>query len=52
MEDGHVIDDDAISKHCKKFLGSYKIPKKIIVLAELPKTHVGKIDKKAKVYKE
>lgn len=47
MADGHVIDDDAISKHCKKFLGSYKIPKKIVVLSELPKTHVGKIDKKA-----
>ena len=43
----YVIRYDAISKHCKKFLGSYKIPKKIIVLTELPKTHVGKIDKKA-----
>ncbi|MHA6261098.1 AMP-binding protein [Sporosarcina sp. CAU 1771] len=33
--------------HCEKFLGKYKIPKEIIVIPEMPKTHVGKIDKKA-----
>ncbi len=31
--------------HCKGFLASYKIPKQFIILTELPKTHVGKIDK-------
>ena len=31
---------------CKKHLGAYKVPKQIHFLEELPKTHVGKIDKK------
>ncbi|MBM4763520.1 long-chain fatty acid--CoA ligase [Bacillus sp. B15-48] len=33
--------------YCLKKLGKYKIPKKFIFVAQLPKTHVGKIDKKA-----
>ncbi len=43
----NCVDYAAITSHCRKFLGSYKIPKKVIELTELPKTHVGKIDKKA-----
>ncbi|WP_252502408.1 long-chain fatty acid--CoA ligase [Sporosarcina sp. Marseille-Q4943] len=35
---------EALIMHCKATLASYKVPKKIIVLPELPKTHVGKID--------
>ncbi|TQR17984.1 class I adenylate-forming enzyme family protein [Psychrobacillus soli] len=31
---------------CKQVLGSYKVPKKIYILDELPRTDVGKIDKK------
>lgn len=31
---------------CREHLGAYKIPKKIHFINELPKTHVGKIDKK------
>lgn len=31
---------------CKRLLGGYKVPKKIYILDELPRTHVGKIDKK------
>ncbi|MFS0688487.1 long-chain fatty acid--CoA ligase [Sporosarcina sp. 179-K 8C2 HS] len=41
-EDG--FDEHSLISHCKKSLASYKVPKKIIVLPELPKTHVGKID--------
>ncbi|WOV88385.1 AMP-binding protein [Sporosarcina oncorhynchi] len=37
--------EDMILTHCKKSLASYKIPKEIIIIPELPKTHVGKIDK-------
>lgn len=32
---------------CQQFLGRFKIPKKFIFIDELPKTIVGKIDKKA-----
>lgn len=31
---------------CKSVLGGYKVPKKIYILDELPRTDVGKIDKK------
>lgn len=31
---------------CKKELGAFKVPKKMVLLNELPKTDVGKIDKK------
>lgn len=40
-----IIED--IKEICGKHLGRYKIPKKIIFIDELPKTSVGKIDKKA-----
>ena len=40
-----IIED--IKEICSKHLGRYKIPKKIIFIDELPKTSVGKIDKKA-----
>lgn len=33
-------------KYCKKNLANYKVPKQIYFLQELPKTVVGKIDKK------
>ncbi|MGE8035370.1 class I adenylate-forming enzyme family protein [Lysinibacillus sp. NPDC093692] len=38
---------EKIKEICNKHLGRYKIPRKIIVIDELPKTSVGKIDKKA-----
>ncbi|MBB6446390.1 acyl-CoA synthetase [Bacillus benzoevorans] len=36
---------EELKQHCQVKLGSYKIPKEIIFLKELPKTPVGKIDK-------
>ncbi len=36
---------EEIKRYCSLKLGSYKIPKEIIFLETLPKTHVGKIDK-------
>lgn len=38
--------DERLKQYCEAKLGRYKIPKKFFVLEELPKTHVGKIDKK------
>nr|WP_295971303.1 long-chain fatty acid--CoA ligase [uncultured Bacillus sp.] len=35
-----------IKQHCLGKLGDYKIPKEMHILEALPKTHVGKIDKK------
>ena len=33
--DGYAFNQERIIDHCKKFLGNYKIPKKIIALHEL-----------------
>ncbi|WP_419955829.1 acyl-CoA synthetase [Neobacillus niacini] len=41
----HHISEDDLVNYCEKKLGRYKIPKRFIQLKELPKTHVGKIDK-------
>jgi fatty-acyl-CoA synthase len=38
---------DELKTYCSFKLGKYKIPKQFFVLSEIPKTHVGKIDKKA-----
>ncbi|MCM3691515.1 acyl-CoA synthetase [Neobacillus niacini] len=40
------LDEQELKDYCERKLGRYKIPKKFISLNELPKTHVGKIDKK------
>jgi fatty-acyl-CoA synthase len=40
------LDEQELIAYCERKLGRYKIPKKFISLNELPKTHVGKIDKK------
>jgi len=40
------LDEQELIAYCERKLGKYKIPKKFISLNELPKTHVGKIDKK------
>lgn len=40
------IEEEDLRSYCEKKLGRYKIPKRFIPVDELPKTHVGKIDKK------
>lgn len=47
LKEGIILNEKRTIEHCKRFLGTYKIPKEVIILPELPKTHVGKIDKKA-----
>ena len=41
-----LISESELIEHCRAMLAGYKIPKRFIVVPELPKTHVGKIDKK------
>lgn len=42
----HTLTDDEMNIYCQSKLGRYKIPKQFFRVEELPKTHVGKIDKK------
>lgn len=44
--DGTELSGDELKSHCTAKLAGYKIPKQFHFVAELPKTSVGKIDKK------
>ncbi|NRA59717.1 MAG: AMP-binding protein [Psychrobium sp.] len=37
------LDEDELIAYCKEQLTGYKVPKKLVVLSELPKSTVGKI---------
>ena len=47
IKPGATTDADDILDHCRKNLAKYKIPNAILFIDALPKTTVGKIDKKA-----
>ncbi len=46
LKDNVQVTTEEIKAHCARKLGKYKVPKKVFFLKQLPKTHVGKIDKK------
>ncbi|MCF6092814.1 long-chain fatty acid--CoA ligase [Microaerobacter geothermalis] len=46
LKKGASLTADQLKEYCSGQLGKYKVPKKFIILKELPKTPVGKIDKK------
>jgi long-chain acyl-CoA synthetase len=43
---GAELDVDALERHCRANLAPYKVPREFLILDRLPKTAVGKIDKK------
>jgi acyl-CoA synthetase (AMP-forming)/AMP-acid ligase II len=43
---GHTIDPDQLLAHCRKRLATYKCPKSVDVVDELPRNATGKILKK------
>ncbi len=43
---GETVTPEEIIDHCKKKIAVYKVPKKVIILEDLPKSNVGKILKK------
>lgn len=47
VKKGDTLTEKEVVAHCRKFLTSYKVPKKIIFRASLPKSSVGKILKRA-----
>jgi fatty-acyl-CoA synthase len=46
LRKGATLTAEQLKEHCSAKLGKYKVPKKIVFADELPKTPVGKIDKK------
>lgn len=47
LKPGSKVEPDAIAAHCAEFVAGYKKPRRVVMVDELPKTAVGKIDKKA-----
>ncbi len=45
--DGEELSAEEIKQYCTGKLAGYKIPKRFYFVSELPKTPVGKIDRKA-----
>ncbi|AGX03370.1 MULTISPECIES: class I adenylate-forming enzyme family protein [Bacillus] len=46
LKEAAAMTKDEIKGYCRQKLAAYKVPKFIYFLDKLPKTHVGKIDKK------
>jgi len=42
---GKTIDPDGLIKHCKANLAGFKVPKKVEIVKEIPKTATGKVRK-------
>jgi fatty-acyl-CoA synthase len=46
VHDGLSLSEEDVKAYCFSHLGRYKVPKRVIFVSEIPKTPVGKIDKK------
>ncbi|MEW8969520.1 MAG: long-chain fatty acid--CoA ligase [Mesobacillus sp.] len=46
LEEGAALGEHEAKMHCRQKLAGYKVPKVIQTIGHMPKTHVGKIDKK------
>lgn len=44
--DGAALDPESVIAHCRIHLAKFKVPKVVEICAELPKTSIGKIEKK------
>ena len=44
-----TLDETALRRWCAERLEDYKVPKRVVVHAELPRTSNGKIDRKSLV---
>lgn len=45
-EPGFEIESDALMQYCKKGLADYKVPRKIVITQDVPRSLIGKIAKK------
>ncbi|WP_054843477.1 hypothetical protein [Vulcanisaeta souniana] len=43
---GFKVTEDDVKRDLRKVLASYKVPKRIIFVKEIPKTQIGKISKR------
>ena len=45
VSESSTFNEQELKDYCKQYLGSFKIPKQFVLLDQLPKTDVGKLDK-------
>jgi long-chain acyl-CoA synthetase len=43
LEPGNAFDEDAIRESCKEHLAAYKVPRRITLVDELPRSIIGKV---------
>lgn len=41
-----AVTEDEIREHCRRHLAPYKVPKRVVFRTDLPKTAIGKVDRK------
>ena len=51
-DSGRSVDPSDIQRHCRRALSGYKVPRGIEFVDDLPRTHYGKIDRKALAERE
>ena len=44
--EGKSVDQSMIEKHCREYLGGFKVPRKLIIRGTLPRNPSGKILKR------
>jgi long-chain acyl-CoA synthetase len=43
VEDGVELDTDAVREHCRTHLAAYKVPRRVVVVDDLPRSIIGKV---------
>ncbi len=43
----HAVDEDAVRRHCREVLSSYKVPQRVVQIDALPQTATGKLTRRA-----
>jgi long-chain acyl-CoA synthetase len=46
VREGATVDTEQLRDYCRTRLTAYKVPKKIVVLDELPRSLVGKVERR------
>ena len=46
LDEGASLDEQALREHCRELLAAYKVPKRIVVIDEMPRSLLGKILRK------
>ncbi len=46
VKTGAVLDEEALRAHCREHLAAYKIPRRVVTIADMPRSMLGKILRK------